>query len=115
RWARGRSGKRVARAPAACSYRGELNRPAAGHARSIVRIIRSDEDIAEAIAHLGTADSRLRPVIELAGELPLRRSGGGFEGLAQIVVGQQLSISAADAIWQRLRRAYPEFTADKLF
>jgi len=75
-----------------------------------MRTISSDADIATGIAHLAAVDRRLEPVIAAAGPLPLRRRAAGFEGLAHIVVGQQLSITAAAAIWGRLRAAYPDFT-----
>jgi DNA-3-methyladenine glycosylase II len=75
-----------------------------------LRIIATHEDVAAGIRHLAKADPRLGPVIASAGDLPLRRREGGFEGLVHIVVGQQLSITAAAAIWERLRAAYPDFT-----
>ncbi len=80
----------------------------------MVRPIESREDIARALKQLRLADARLGEVIRVAGPLPLRRRSGGLEGLVQIVVGQQLSITAAEAIWLRLRAAYPEFTSAKL-
>lgn len=79
-----------------------------------MKIIETEQDIARALEQLRVADPRLEEVIHVAGPLPLRRRSGGLEGLVQIVVGQQLSIIAADAIWQRLRLAYPEFSAEKL-
>jgi len=60
------------------------------------------EDVAAGLAHLREADPRLAAVIERAGEVPLRRRTGGYEGLAEIVVAQQLSKAAADTIWRRL-------------
>ena len=43
-------------------------------------------------------------VYALTGPPPLRRRAGGFEGLARIVTGQQLSIASAGAIWGRLEK-----------
>ncbi|WP_034492747.1 DNA-3-methyladenine glycosylase family protein [Afifella pfennigii] len=60
------------------------------------------EDIARGLAHLRQADARLAAVMERAGTVPLRRRAGGYQGLAEIVVAQQLSKAAADTIWQRL-------------
>lgn len=37
-----------------------------------------------------------------AGDPPLRRRPGGFEGLARIIIGQQLSVASSEAIWNRL-------------
>lgn len=53
------------------------------------------------LAALILADGRLAPIAQRAGRVDLRRSAGGFAGLARIVVGQQLSTQSADAIWQR--------------
>ena len=43
------------------------------------------------------ADPRLKGVAERAGALPLRRREGGFEGLAAVITGQQISTFAAAA------------------
>lgn len=54
--------------------------------------------------HLGALielDPRLGGVAERAGSFEIRRSPGGFEGLARIVTGQQVSTASADAIWGR--------------
>ncbi|QKV20283.1 DNA-3-methyladenine glycosylase family protein [Oricola thermophila] len=64
--------------------------------------IETPGDIARGLAWLREADPRLGPVIESAGEVPLRRSAPGFAGLASIVVAQQVSRQSADAIWGRL-------------
>ena len=54
------------------------------------------------------------PVLAVAGQPPLRRRPGGLEGLVRIVMGQQLSVASADAIWTRLRAAYEPFEHGKL-
>lgn len=46
-------------------------------------------------------DPRLKSVMAACGEVPLRDSVDGFEGMAKIVVGQQVSVAAAAAIWGR--------------
>jgi DNA-3-methyladenine glycosylase II len=43
----------------------------------------------------------MRHVHDVAGAPPLRRRAAGFEGLARIIVGQQLSVASASAIWER--------------
>ena len=43
----------------------------------------------------------MRRVHDLAGDPPLRRRPAGFEGLARIIVGQQVSVASATAIWDR--------------
>lgn len=47
-------------------------------------------------------DPRLARIEQAAGPLPWRVRAGGFPGLLQIVVGQQISNQAALAIWLRL-------------
>lgn len=51
----------------------------------------------------------MRHVHGVAGAPPLRRRPAGFEGLARIIVGQQLSIASASAIWERTVAACQPF------
>lgn len=55
-----------------------------------------------ALDALVARDPRLAPIETAAGPLPWRVRAGGFPGLLQIVVGQQISNQAALAIWRRL-------------
>jgi DNA-3-methyladenine glycosylase II len=77
-----------------------------------MRTIETADDLAEGLAHLTRVDRRLKKVARDAGELPLRRSEAGFPGLLRIVVGQQLSVASARAIWGRFADAFPELTPD---
>ena len=77
-----------------------------------MRIIETTDDLAEGLAHLTKADRRLRPVVKAAGALAPRRREAGFTGLARIVVGQQLSVASAEAIWGRFVAAFPDLTPD---
>jgi DNA-3-methyladenine glycosylase II len=43
----------------------------------------------------------MRHVHDTTGDPPLRRRPPGFEGLARIIVGQQVSVASANAIWAR--------------
>jgi DNA-3-methyladenine glycosylase II len=72
------------------------------------------EDVAAGVAQLAKKDRRLRPVIEIAGTLPLRRRPAGFPGLARIIVGQQLSVASASAIWARFEKAFPDMTPEAI-
>jgi DNA-3-methyladenine glycosylase II len=51
---------------------------------------------------LAAADPDLGRIEAAAGPLPWRRRAGGFPGLLQAIVGQQISNQAAGAIWHRL-------------
>jgi DNA-3-methyladenine glycosylase II len=64
--------------------------------------IHSESDLDAAIGALLAADPRLTPVVARGGRPPLRRRDGGFAGLAQIIVSQQVSVASAAAIYRRL-------------
>jgi DNA-3-methyladenine glycosylase II len=66
------------------------------------RTIDTDADLREGVRALRRKCPHLRRVHERTGDPPLRRHAAGFEGLARIIVGQQLSIASAEAIWSRL-------------
>lgn len=51
----------------------------------------------------------MRMVHDTAGHPPLRLRRGGFEGLARIIVGQQVSVASATAIWERTAAACTPF------
>jgi len=69
------------------------------------RIISSDADLRAAVRALKRKCEHMRLIHAAAGDPPLRRHQPGFEGLARIIVGQQLSIASAEAIWGRLKLA----------
>jgi len=71
--------------------------------RQLARIIATDDDMREGIRALRRKCPHLRLAHEHAGDPPLRRHAPGFQGLARIVVGQQLSIASAEAIWRRMQ------------
>ena len=73
-----------------------------------MRIIESVIDIEEGVAALARKCPHLRRVHAAAGMPPLRRRPGGFEGLAQAIVNQQLSVASAAAIWSRLSALLPD-------
>src|SRR5262245_26573002 len=74
-----------------------------------MRIIETDKDVADGLRAILRRDPRLKPIVQAAGPIPLRRRVAGYEGLARIVVGQQLSIASADAIWARFADKFPHF------
>src|SRR3954468_9639800 len=64
--------------------------------------IQTEADLEHGIAALVALGPRWEPVCERTGLPPLRRREGGFAGLAQIIMGQQLSTASAAAIHGRL-------------
>lgn len=64
-------------------------------------------DIEEGLAALLAIDPELQPIARIAGEIPLRLRPAGFEGLARIIVAQQVSVASAEAIWTRVAAALP--------
>jgi DNA-3-methyladenine glycosylase II len=65
------------------------------------RLIQTEADLREGAAWLRAAE----PAFRAAPDPPLRRRPGGFAGLLRIVMGQQVSVAAAEAIWGRLHAA----------
>jgi DNA-3-methyladenine glycosylase II len=76
--------------------------------------LHTQDDLAQALAALAKQDPRLRPVLALTGVPALRRRQAGFAGLASTICGQQLSTSAAAAIWARVTAAFDPFHHDKI-
>ena len=74
-----------------------------------MRRIGSEADIKEGIAALTSLCPHLARVHALAGDPPLRKRPKGFEGLARVIVGQQLSIASVEAIWNRVQAAVQPF------
>ena len=79
-----------------------------------VRTIETLDDIADGLEALVRLDRRLGPVVRKAGAVPLRRQAPGFEGLAQIIVGQMVSKASASAIWRRLLKEAGECTPHRV-
>jgi DNA-3-methyladenine glycosylase II len=71
--------------------------------------LKTQADLDAAIAALLRQDSRLEPILHIAGMPALRQREPGFAGLAAIVCGQQVSVASATAIWGRVRAAFEPF------
>jgi len=69
------------------------------------RLILGDACIAEGAAWLAAHDPHFADALSLTGPLPLRLCEGGFHQLLSAIVSQQLSVSAAAAIWARVDKA----------
>lgn len=75
-----------------------------------MRTIRTTVDLKEGVAALVGSCGHLARVHAVAGDPPLRRRAAGFKGLARVIVGQQLSVASAGAIWGRLEAIAQPFT-----
>lgn len=89
-------------------------RNANGRAFAGSGIIETPEDIRTGMRALRRKCAHLRRIHDITGDPPLRRRPAGFEGLARIVVGQQLSTASAAAIWSRLEVAVSPLGAESL-
>jgi len=74
----------------------------------------TQDDVDAGVRALVRQDPRLADVLAVAGRPALRRRAGGYAGLAQIIVAQQLSTASAGAIWGRLTAAYDPLVPDKI-
>jgi len=69
------------------------------------RIITGVACVAEGAAWLAAAEPRFAHALTLTGPLPLRRQPDGFTSLLDAIVGQQVSVASANAIWARMQAA----------
>lgn len=69
------------------------------------RIITSPDCVAEGAEWLCAREPRFAFALSQTGPLPLRRREDGFSGLFHAIVGQQVSVASARAIWARLDTA----------
>src|SRR5262249_4100009 len=76
--------------------------------------LETQSDVDAGVRQLLRQDPRLAPVAAVAGRTPLRRRTGGFAGLAQIIVAQQLSTPSANAIGARLTPATDPLDPEKI-
>ena len=78
-------------------------------------LIDGEADLDRAIAALAARDPDLvAHLLEVGGRPPLRRRAAGFEGLAAMVVSQQVSTASAAAIFARLQAALPGLDAPQV-
>jgi DNA-3-methyladenine glycosylase II len=80
----------------------------------MTRYIQSDKDLARHIKQLAKAHPVFAPLAKEAGSIPIRWLDGGFKGLVFVVTGQQISIAAGRAIYNRLEAALDGITPEKL-
>ena len=59
---------------------------------------------------LADADPVMKTLIKAYPEMALASRGDAFGTLARSIVGQQISVKAADSVWQRLMNIVPDFS-----
>ncbi|MBS7805003.1 DNA-3-methyladenine glycosylase 2 family protein [Rhizobiales bacterium TNE-4] len=64
-------------------------------------MLTDEPTLAEAATLLADIDPAMAEIMQRAGPPPLRKSEPGFRGIARIIVGQQVSVASAAAIWNR--------------
>src|SRR5947209_18572001 len=78
-------------------------------------LIDGEATLATGVAALLAQDPEtIGHMLEIGGPTPLRRREPGFEGLAAIIVSQQVSTASANAIFGRLRSMVAPLTAPNL-
>ena len=82
--------------------------------RTIARTIASESDLATVLRALKRSCPHMQRAHAAAGDPPLRRWSSGFDGLARIVIAQQLSTASAAAIAGRLKIAVDPLDAVNL-
>jgi DNA-3-methyladenine glycosylase II len=74
----------------------------------VERLINTEEDIADGVAALDRDCEVMRRILKDTGAPPLRRNRHGFDGLVWIIIGQQVSVAAGNAIWNKFVANFPE-------
>ncbi|MEZ5878941.1 MAG: DNA-3-methyladenine glycosylase 2 family protein [Tepidamorphaceae bacterium] len=74
----------------------------------ILTHLHSGDDLSHTLNHLAARDEGMCDALTQCGVPALRRRAPGFEGLAAIITGQQVSTHAARAIWNRLETGLGE-------
>ncbi len=69
------------------------------------RIIRTADDVAEGAAWLVQMEPRFAAHVPRLSPLPLRLKPDGFGPLVYAIMGQQVSVASANAVWNKLEAA----------
>jgi len=70
-----------------------------------MRIIETQDCLAEGMAHLVRVEPRFADAYAVTGPLPLRRPPDGFAALLRSILGQQVSVASAAGTFARLEAA----------
>ena len=81
-------------------------------ASKTLALIRNREDLTDALYALADLDPVMARTIATLPEIPLRNRQPGFAGLAEIVIGQQVSKASASAMLSRLQAELGTITPD---
>ncbi|ACL56836.1 DNA-3-methyladenine glycosylase family protein [Methylobacterium nodulans] len=76
------------------------------------RLLDSEAVLHEGVEALTACDPVMARIVAAGAVPPLRKRPPGYEGLAGIIVAQQLSTASAGAIWGRLKRLLPDLTPE---
>jgi DNA-3-methyladenine glycosylase II len=76
----------------------------------VTHYILTDDDLDAQLKELAALHPVFLPIREETGEIPLRWLDAGFKGLVWVVTGQQISVAAGRAIFNRLEAALGEIT-----
>jgi DNA-3-methyladenine glycosylase II len=76
--------------------------------------IKTDEDLAHHIGLLSEAHPIFAPVRATTSEVPLRWLDAGYKGLVWVITGQQISVAAGRAIFNRLEAAAGEVAPERV-
>jgi DNA-3-methyladenine glycosylase II len=68
----------------------------------------------QASQELAQRDSVLRRLIKIHRGLPMRSRGDAFLTLSRSIVGQQISLKAADTVWQKILSTVPSISAQHI-
>ena len=91
-----------------------MAKPKSASVQGKPRLIQCEADLLTGIKALRRKCPIMRLVHDATGLPPLRRRAAGLEGLARIIVGQQVSVASAAAIWDRTYLAVQPFDAPTL-
>ena len=69
----------------------------------------------QAIKELVVRDQTMRQIIQQFDGAILNSRGNAFTTLARSIVGQQISVKAAESVWQKTLLAIPEITPQSIF
>ncbi|MDQ4135032.1 MAG: DNA-3-methyladenine glycosylase 2 family protein [Pseudomonadota bacterium] len=77
-------------------------------------LLDSDAALQRGLRALSRRDPLMKRLVGLGARPPLRKRDPNFQGLAGIIVSQQLSTASAGAIWSRLLTRFPDLSADDI-